>query len=186
MTFKKILFIVVTLTNSSFNAFSEDGKTIFKTNCASCHTIGNGKLVGPDLKDVDKRHPEAWLMKWIKSSQALIKSGDADATAIFNNNNKIPMTDFSFLSDEQIKSTVGYIQSESTPQASAPPSVPVNAAPAPVQMQDINKSAWELSFTHYLLLGIIVILLLVIWQFSSVIKQLANELIISNKIKKKQ
>ena len=27
----------------------------FRQNCASCHTIGGGRLTGPDLKDVTKR-----------------------------------------------------------------------------------------------------------------------------------
>ncbi len=28
------------------------GETLFQAKCVACHTIGKGKLVGPDLKDV--------------------------------------------------------------------------------------------------------------------------------------
>ena len=31
------------------------GKLIFEKNCVSCHTIGEGKKVGPDLKEVPNR-----------------------------------------------------------------------------------------------------------------------------------
>ncbi len=182
MTFRKILFVVVTVTSSSYCAFSEDGQTIFKTNCASCHTIGNGKLVGPDLKDVDKKHSEAWLLKWIKGSQALVKSGDKDAIAVFNDNNLIPMTDFSFLSDEQIKSAIGYVQSQSAPApAVALPTTPAIAAAAPAQ--ETTQPLGGLSFTHYLLIGVIILLLFITWTLSRVIKQLSNELVNSHKTK---
>lgn len=182
MTFRKILFVVVTITSSSYSAFSEDGETIFKTNCASCHTIGNGKLVGPDLKDIDKRHSEAWLLKWIKASQALVKSGDKEAVAVFTDNNKIPMTDFGFLSDEQIKSLLGYVQSASSPApAVAPSNTPAIAAPAPAQE---TAQAAGLSFIHYVLIGVIVLLLFITWMLSRVIKKLSNELVNSYKTKK--
>ena len=32
-----------------------DGEQIFKTNCVSCHTIGGGRLIGPDLEGVTKK-----------------------------------------------------------------------------------------------------------------------------------
>ena len=33
------------------------GQAIFVQKCASCHTIGGGKLVGPDLKGVTATRP---------------------------------------------------------------------------------------------------------------------------------
>src|SRR3990172_8935296 len=77
----------------SILAYAQDGEQLFKTNCASCHTVGNGKLVGPDLKDVQSRYEEQRLLKWIKSSQTLIKAGDTQAVRLFNEYYKIPMPD---------------------------------------------------------------------------------------------
>jgi len=48
----------------------------FRQNCAACHTIGGGRLVGPDLKDVTARRPRAWLVKFIQNPEAVIQSGD--------------------------------------------------------------------------------------------------------------
>lgn len=38
--------LAVSLTQSA-----EEGEQIFKQKCAGCHTIGGGRLVGPDLKE---------------------------------------------------------------------------------------------------------------------------------------
>ncbi|NLY00109.1 MAG: cytochrome c [Rhodopirellula sp.] len=51
----------------------------FRQNCASCHTIGGGRLTGPDLKDVTKRKERDWLVKFIQNPTAVLNSGDAYA-----------------------------------------------------------------------------------------------------------
>src|ERR1035437_8655176 len=99
-------FILFFLTTSMF---SQNGKKIFNANCVACHTIGKGHLVGPDLKGVTGKHTEDWLLKWIKSSQSMVKSKDPQALALYNQNNQIVMPDQP-LSDEQIKAIIDYIK----------------------------------------------------------------------------
>ena len=77
--------------------------------CSACHTIGKGKLVGPDLKGVTGRHKEAWIIKFVQSSQTLVKSGDKEAVKLFEDNNKIPMPD-NPLTAEEIKQVLKYIE----------------------------------------------------------------------------
>ena len=77
--------------------------------CAACHTIGKGKLIGPDLKGVNDRHDEAWLISFIRSSQTMIKNGDPVAVKLFEENNKIPMPDNN-LTDDQIRGILTYIK----------------------------------------------------------------------------
>jgi len=69
-----------------------DPATTFVRNCSSCHTYGNGVLVGPDLKGATNRHQRRWLAAWISSSETLIESGDSDAVALFDrfNNQRMP------------------------------------------------------------------------------------------------
>ena len=98
-------------TVSTINA--AEGPEIFKTNCTTCHTVGKGKLVGPDLKNVDQRHDEKWLNKWIRSSQTMVKNKDPKAVELFNNNNQIPMPDFAQLKEKDIKALLNYIKTES-------------------------------------------------------------------------
>ncbi len=112
-----IAAIVCSLTVSSARA--QDGEALFKQTCGACHSIGKGRLVGPDLKDVNTRRKEDWIIKFVKGSQALIKSGDAEAKAIFDEYNMV-MPDQN-LKDEEIKSVVAYIakQSGAVPEATA-------------------------------------------------------------------
>lgn len=91
----------------------EVGQKLFRQTCAACHTIGDGKLIGPDLKDVDSRVPsEEWMVPWIRNSAEVIKSGDEYATKIFEEYNKIPMT-ANPMSDEDIWSIIEYVKVES-------------------------------------------------------------------------
>lgn len=85
------------------------GKQIFQQTCAACHSIGAGKLVGPDLAGVTDKRPEEWLLRFIKSSQALVKAGDPVAVALFAEFNKIPMPDQA-LTDDQVRTVLAYIK----------------------------------------------------------------------------
>ncbi len=115
----KKTFIIVLIAIGSVKLFAQAptvdaGKTLFAANCVACHTVGKGRLVGPDLKGVHAKYPETRLIKWIKSSQTLIKAGDPAAVALFKEYNNIPMPDFNQLSDANIKSIIAYIKKEST------------------------------------------------------------------------
>jgi len=153
-------------------AVEPDGKTLFKDNCKSCHTIGNGKMVGPDLKDIDKKRSEAWLFKWIKSSKSLIEANDPEAVALFEEYNKVPMLEFPALSDSNIRTIMDYIKSASNPivtEASDPVPQQVN------QAKSGQAPGW-FSLPFNLLLGLITILLFVIYSLSRLVKQLVRQL----------
>jgi len=61
------------------SALAQDTPTYFRQNCMSCHTIGGGRLVGPDLKDVIQRKDRAWLQDFIQNPTAKMNSGDSYA-----------------------------------------------------------------------------------------------------------
>ena len=65
-------------------------------------------VIGPDLKDVKSRRPAEWIHKWVKSSSAVLKSGDAYANDLFNKFNKVSMPD-QRLSDADIDAVLAYI-----------------------------------------------------------------------------
>ncbi len=87
----------------------EAGKELFQQRCAVCHTVGAGRLVGPDLLGVNDQRSEEWLLKFIKSSQSVVKSGDPAATALFQEFNQIAMPDQD-LSDDQIRQLLTHIR----------------------------------------------------------------------------
>lgn len=91
---------------------AQDGEQLFQQ-CKACHTIGQGRLLGPDLLDISKKRDKVWLKNFIKSSQTMIKNGDADAIAIFEEYNKLPMMDYN-LPDADLEAMIKYIESFST------------------------------------------------------------------------
>jgi len=109
---KKILLYPFSLLlfcmNYNLNAQST-GEEIFKSVCSACHTIKMGRKVGPDLSGVYQIRENAWLIRFIRSSQKFIKTGDTAAVAIYNEYSKIPMPDNN-LSDGQILSIIDYIK----------------------------------------------------------------------------
>jgi mono/diheme cytochrome c family protein len=88
---------------------ADEGEQLFKTTCAACHTIGKGRLVGPDLLNIAEKRSQEWLISFIKSSTAVIKSGDPDAVAIFKEYNSLLMPDNNY-SDAQVVSILDYIK----------------------------------------------------------------------------
>ena len=88
------------------------GKALFLKNCTSCHAVQT-RVVGPALRDVYDRHSEAWIIKFVRSSQTVIKSGDTSATNLFAQFNQTVMPDHPDMSDQDIKNIISYIRSES-------------------------------------------------------------------------
>lgn len=99
-----ILFFLIPSIISS----QPDGQKIFLEKCTACHTIGEGKRVGPDLANVHQRRDRGWLLKFIQSSQTLINSGDSLAAVVYEENNKVIMPDQP-LNESEIKSVIDYI-----------------------------------------------------------------------------
>lgn len=119
----------------------QSGEMMFKTFCSACHTISKGKLIGPDLADVHTRRSDAWMLEFITSSQAMVKKGDPDAVALYEEFNKTIMPDAPYKPD-QIKEIITYIKSKSPSYvASAEPSAtPVQTEPE-IPVRSVNEAA---------------------------------------------
>ena len=147
--------------------YAQNGAEIFKSKCTSCHSIGKGIIVGPDLKNIymDKGMTEQWLHRFIRSSQTLIKSGDMHAKQTFEKFKKTVMPDQP-LSDAGITAVIGYIKSASkNPTGTIAASV--GAGPAEIHNQPVvalqhtsgssYKNSW-LAFIMLFFLAIIAVL----------------------------
>lgn len=93
----------------SFSSKAQDGERIFKATCAACHKISNRKFVGPGLANIHEKRTKEWFNKFVKSSQTLIKSGDADAVKVFEENNRLIMPDHA-ISDADLNNLYEYIK----------------------------------------------------------------------------
>ncbi|MBW3468945.1 c-type cytochrome [Arthrospiribacter ruber] len=94
------------------------GKSIFNANCRTCHRLDQ-KNVGPALRGVTDRHSIDWTKRFIRNSQALIASGDAEAVAIYNEYNQLAMPSHEFLSDDELLDLLAYIEYGDKADASA-------------------------------------------------------------------
>ena len=68
--------VVVAIVASSAFAAGDPAAAYFRQNCMSCHTIGGGRLVGPDLKDVLARRERAWLVQFVSNPKQFLDGGD--------------------------------------------------------------------------------------------------------------
>lgn len=151
------------------SAFAQDavqGKKIFEGNCTACHSI-DADVVGPALKDVHERRGDEWLHKFIKNSQELIASGDADAVAVYEKFNKMPMPAFGgSLTDDDINHVIAYIKEASA----AAPAVVVEPAATETAETIPAAAPQEVAFmdlppiVHFIygLVGLIILLIVVV------------------------
>jgi len=70
---------------------AEEGRVIFEAKCASCHTVGGGDGVGPDLIGVAELRDPAWLARWLDEPDVMLAEGDSIATELLEKYNGIPM-----------------------------------------------------------------------------------------------
>ena len=85
------------------------GQTIFNSNCKTCHKLDQ-KYTGPALRGVTDRRSIDWAKSFIRNSQALIASGDAQANALYKEFNNLAMPAHQFLNDDDIMNLLSYIE----------------------------------------------------------------------------
>lgn len=130
-------------TSAPTDPAAQKGKLAFESKCLACHSIAGGEKLGPDLFGVSKRHDDAWLARWLKSSEQMLQS-DPVAKAMLDKW-KIPMPNQG-LSDDEVRQYLAYFKwadanlqpkGSAQPQTSAaadkslPPSQTKSAAPMP-------------------------------------------------------
>lgn len=92
---------------------AQDRVADFKTNCVSCHTIGGGRLVGPDLKSVTERKDREWLARFISDPIGVIDSGDAYAIQLRDEARGALMTKVPGMTIERANNLLDLIETES-------------------------------------------------------------------------
>lgn len=97
---------------------SEETVQFFQRNCASCHTIGGGKLAGPDLKNVSQRQDAAWLTRFIADPKGVIDSGDAYAQKLLKDANGVYMPPVPGITQDTIAKLLNLIKVESAKEKS--------------------------------------------------------------------
>ena len=98
------------------------GEELFRTRCASCHSLGpqDGqglglRDIGPDLLGVTGQRDPDWLRRWIKEPDRLLKEQDPLAVELFARYNRVPMPNLR-LDDTSVTAILDFLQAESQRQ----------------------------------------------------------------------
>ena len=152
---KRIFLVAFLLPSLSISqeADIQAGKSLFNANCAACHQL-NRKAVGPALSGVSEKYDREWLYKWIKNGTQMIKDGDPQAVAIWEEYNRAVMTNYPQFSNEQIDNILAY-----TDYTPPPPAVTVAAS-----AQTVSQGS-DISVNVILAVTIVIFTILIVMLF---------------------
>lgn len=85
------------------------GQALFVKTCASCHTIGQGDLIGPDLQGVTTRRERAWLSAFLQAPNAMRAKQDPTAVALAAKFPGVSMPDLG-LSADDVRDLLAYLE----------------------------------------------------------------------------
>jgi protein SCO1 len=85
-----------------------EGLRLFQSRCSSCHSIGQGDKIGPDLRGVTGRRERAWLTRYIADAPKVLSSGDPVAAALHNKYRKVVMP-YLGLSASQVVEVISFL-----------------------------------------------------------------------------
>jgi mono/diheme cytochrome c family protein len=147
------------------------GKELFNAQCAACHKL-DAKMTGPMLRGVSAKHDKEWLYKWIHNSQALIKSGDAQANVLWAEYKPSVMTSFPQLSNGDIDNIIAY-----TDTKKEEPKVGGQSTTA-----GVPGTVSESGVSNNLILGILAIVLLILIAMLYMVNKFLNKIAAANGI----
>lgn len=154
------LFLFFVSSSVAFAANPDNGKELFKANCATCHNKNmKDKLTGPALGNMMadwSAYPESDLYDWIRNSQAMIEKGHPRAVATWNEYKPVVMTGFPSLSDEDISDLIAYI--DGTAKGTYGVAAAVPGAPGAGGAAESGTNQW----VFWVLLGVLGLLALVL------------------------
>lgn len=88
------------------------GQTLFAKACSSCHTIGRGGRVGPDLAGVARRRDRAWLTEFVSRPDRMFAKADPTALALARDWRDVRMPNLG-LSEADAADVLAYIEAQS-------------------------------------------------------------------------
>ena len=149
---KSIVLAIAAMT-SGLSLSAQDGEAVFKQFCSACHTVGGGKMVGPDLEGLNSKRSEDWVINFVKDA-ASFSATDADAKAMVDEYG-YPMPSQN-VSDDEIKAIISYIAAnsssgeEATAEAEveeAAPAAPADPAEDPANASEADVLAGQQLFS---------------------------------------
>lgn len=149
----------------------EHGEAVFRANCASCHAMGM-KMTGPDLTGILSRRDESWVRNFIVASQSMIKEGDPDAVALWDEY-KTVMPDHPHLTDEDLDGLIAYVDAGGEKKELPKEVVDITKTGTTV-ITDPRQSIIDLPFVRMVFWGSVLVILGVFINFSFIASKLTK------------
>lgn len=158
----------------------EAGQKTFKTICQACHTLGKGKLVGPDLKGVTDKYDHEWIKSFVKNSTEMVEAGDEQAVAVFNEFNQIPMPPNPTFTEDDLNNLLAYIADASVEKVEEKPaetSTTIGTVPeyTPVVVTTPTDSVIDNPLIRMVFWGSVFIIIAVLLSLTAVFIKLSNK-----------
>lgn len=99
-----------------------NGEELFRTRCASCHSLGpqdgqgiGMRSIGPDLIGVTRHRDPKWLNRWIREPDRLLAEKDPIALQLYEQFERIPMPNLR-LDEQSAQSIIDFLSAETERQ----------------------------------------------------------------------
>ncbi|WP_434768441.1 SCO family protein [Pseudomonas triticicola] len=114
------------------------GEELFRTRCASCHSLGpmdgqgiGMRSIGPDLMGVTRQRDPQWLNRWIREPDRLLAEKDPIALQLYEQFERIPMPNLR-LDESAVQSIIEFLADETERQQPSVNAVTAGAGAAAV------------------------------------------------------
>ena len=146
-------------TVAGVHAQVEEGQKIFQAKCATCHTIGRGSSIGPDLAGVVDQRERDWLTRWIANPEGMVAANDPLALQLLADFDQLPMPN-SNLTMAEVEAVIAYMKSASDEAgpAAAAPRLPASAAIA-------NRELGGVQLLALVVFGVITAIIVAVFVF---------------------
>jgi protein SCO1 len=104
--------------NEAIDVNYKPGEALFIKGCSTCHTIGKGDRVGPDLRGVSSRRDHNWLKGFISRPDRVFDKKDPVAMAMLKKYRGIRMPNLG-LSEQDAEDVLAYLDAQTFILASA-------------------------------------------------------------------
>src|SRR5215469_14803904 len=107
------IYFILCVALTTITGSAQEAADFFRQNCISCHTVGGGRLTGPDLKNVTQRKEREWLVEFLQSPQALLDKGDPYALKLQQEARGVVMPNISGMSKDRAQALLIMLDAES-------------------------------------------------------------------------
>jgi len=107
------IYFVLCMAAAAATGSAQEAADFFRQNCISCHTVGGGRLTGPDLKNVTQRKEREWLIEFLQSPQAMLDKGDPYALKLQQEARGVVMPNINGMSKDRAQALLEMLDAES-------------------------------------------------------------------------